>query len=150
MNIRSNYSPLLNSLNGSYNATQDMYNVAKQRSQIQNGSYGMLMKSYVNKVGNKNALKAYQETGGITNEETSVNPVKKTQNTTKTSFLDDHFKNISKKTETNKTEGSVTKVTDDKYDKFKSSFLDDRLKTYDNKANAQTTETPEAVFDLKV
>ena len=88
-------SPLYSSLNGSYNATADMANVAMQRSQITSGSYGRLMKAYVKEVGNKAALDAYRSNGTTATSDTaSVTQTKKTAQ--RSNFLDNHLKSIGK------------------------------------------------------
>ena len=43
--MSNNVSSLFSSLSGSYNAAADMSSIISQRSQIQNGSYGKLMKA---------------------------------------------------------------------------------------------------------
>lgn len=103
----NNISPLFSSLNGSYNAAANMSSVISQRSQIQNGSYGKLMKAYVKKVGNKTALNAYRSTGTTANsasdlapsktesESASVSSIKK-RTPQKSSFLDNHLSSIGK------------------------------------------------------
>ena len=61
----NNISPLFSSLNGSYNAAANMSSVISQRSQIQNGSYGKLMKAYYADEGIPVILGEY---GVVTNE----------------------------------------------------------------------------------
>ena len=72
MSIGNNYSSLFSSLNGKYNAANDMAALSAQRSQITSGSYGKLMKAYVGKVGNKAALDAYRSTGTTVNSATEI------------------------------------------------------------------------------
>ena len=91
-----------------YNAWDSMKALSLQRAQIQNGSYGKLLKAYVKKVGNKAALDAYRSTGsttvstsGLTGSETNTSS--STASISKkpiprSSFLDDHLKSISKTT----------------------------------------------------
>lgn len=73
MNVSSNYSSMFQAMNGKYNFSSDMSSVISQSSQIRNGSYAKLMKSYVNKVGNQNALKAYRETGTTVQSAQDIN-----------------------------------------------------------------------------
>lgn len=70
---------------------------------IKSGAYGSLMKSYVNKVGNKSALNAYRETGSTaTVADTASNSTSTASSTTtkssssakKSNFLDSHFSSI--------------------------------------------------------
>ena len=61
--------------------------------------YGSLLKSYVNKVGNKSALKAYQETGSTTtaadsSSASSASTGTRKSSSSKTSFLDSHLSSI--------------------------------------------------------
>lgn len=70
-------------------------------SQIKSGAYGSLLKSYVNKVGNKSALKAYQETGSTTTaadsssaSSASASTGTRKSSSSKTSFLDSHLSSI--------------------------------------------------------
>ena len=48
------------SLNGKFDLNSSMSSLYGDYNQIKSGAYGSLMKSYVNKVGNKSALKDYQ------------------------------------------------------------------------------------------
>lgn len=73
MNVSSNYSSMFQAMNGKYNFSSDMSSVISQSSQIRNGSYAKLMKSYVNKVGNQNALKAFRETGTTVQSAQDIN-----------------------------------------------------------------------------
>ena len=57
------------SLNGKFDLNSSMSSLYGDYNTIKSGAYGSLMKSYVGKVGNKAALKAYQETGDIFNQE---------------------------------------------------------------------------------
>ena len=89
------------SLNGKFDLNSSMSSLYGDYNQIKSGAYGSLMKSYVNKVGNKSALKAYQETGSTTTaaDTTSSTSTASTASTskkssTKTNFLDSHFSNI--------------------------------------------------------
>ena len=54
------------SLSGKFDLNASMSSLYGDYSQITSGAYGSLLKSYVKKVGNGNALKAYQETGSTT------------------------------------------------------------------------------------
>ena len=87
------------SLNGKFDLNSSMSSLYGDYSQIKSGVYGSLMKSYVNKVGNKSALKAYQETGSTTTAADSSGSTSSTASTTKKSasksnFLDSHLSNI--------------------------------------------------------
>ena len=86
------------SLNGKFDLNSSMSSLYGDYNQIKSGAYGSLMKSYVNKVGNKSALKAYQETGSTTtaadsSSSTTTASTKKTS-TSKSNFLDSHFSSI--------------------------------------------------------
>lgn len=166
-----NYSSLFNSLSGNYNAANDMSNIIRQRSEIQSGSYGKLMKAYVGKVGNKAALNAYRESGSTASSVTDLKDNKETASvstsktsTPKTSFLDQHFSKISTgyksratadgtsfldkhlNGDVKKTEGEVKETTNtedaDKYSTMRSSWLDNQLNTYNKEANKQTAADP--------
>ncbi len=94
------------SLSGKFDLNASMTNLYGDYSQIKSGAYGSLMKSYVKKVGNKSALKAYQETGSTTvgsADSASQTPVPaKKSSASKSNFLDSHFKDI-------KSSGTYTK-----------------------------------------
>ena len=125
-------SPLYTSINGAYNAAADMASVALQRSQITNGSYGKLLKAYVKKVGNREALNAYRATGSTTVTAASVTsngttesetvapsfPAKKT--IPRSNFLDNHLKSIGKPATSSTTAAGK-------------SFLDKHLNSIDTK-----------------
>lgn len=86
------------SLNGKFDLNSSMSSLYGDYNQIKSGAYGSLMKSYVKKVGNKSALKAYQETGSTTtaadsSSSTTTASTKKTS-ASKSNFLDSHFSNI--------------------------------------------------------
>ncbi|WP_026651887.1 hypothetical protein [Butyrivibrio proteoclasticus] len=157
------------SLNGSFDYVSSMSGLLSDYSSIKNGSYGSLMKSYVNKVGNKNALNAYRETGSTATAESvaDTSSTKKTSSS-KTSFLDSHLNSISKsgyvpssekeKTaeDTKKTDSTetataaTTTTTTDKYAKYKSSWLDDQLKQYDKDANKTTAADTSVAMDTTI
>ena len=89
------------SLNGKFDLNSSMSSLYGDYSQIKSGAYGSLMKSYVNKVGNKSALKAYQETGSTTtgvdssdSTSSATASTTKKSSSSKTSFLDSHLSNI--------------------------------------------------------
>ena len=147
------------SLSGNYDYNASMSSLLGDYNTIKSGAYGSLMKSYVGKVGNKAALKAYQETGSTTTGTDTAGSTSAGKKTTasKSNFLDSHFKNISssgtstKKTESkdtadtaSKTTQTATATTADKYEKYKSSWLDDQLKQY-NKDAAKTTAADTSV-----
>ena len=148
MSIGNNYSSLFSSLNGKYNAANDMANLSAQRSQITSGSYGKLMKAYVGKVGNKAALNAYRSSGTTVNSATDLNADTKSTATSATSsvsskksaarsnFLDNHLSSIGKANE--------------KYAGIKNSWLDDHLKSYDESATVQTAANTSVAIDTAV
>ena len=119
---------IFNSLSGSYNYMSDMNNLLSDYSSIKNGSYRSLMKSYVKKVGNQAALDAYRETGSTANVSVS-DPDKATD---------------SKKVTSTSNTKDTSKVTADKYEKFKSNWLDNQLKQYE-KDGSKTTAADTSV-----
>ena len=87
------------SLSGKFDLNASMSSLYGDYSQIKSGAYGSLLKSYVKKVGNGNALKAYQETGSTTGaldstESSSAISSKSTKKTSSSNFLDSHLSNI--------------------------------------------------------
>ena len=99
------------SLSGNFDYMSNMSGLIGDYASIKNGSYGSLMKSYVNKVGNKAALNAYRETGSTTvasdtSDSTSAITSSKTRDIPKSSFVD----NIG---------GSKKSVSTDSYAKYK-------------------------------
>ena len=86
------------SLNGKFDLNSSMSSLYGDYNQIKSGAYGSLMKSYVKKVGNKSALKAYQETGSTTTAADSSNATttssSKKSSASKSNFLDSHFSSI--------------------------------------------------------
>ena len=94
--IGNNYSSLFSSMSGGYNAAADFSSIISQRSQIKNGSYGKLMKAYVNKVGNKTALDAYRKNGTTANANDIVSTKDTTDKNKKKGFLDNHLASIGK------------------------------------------------------
>jgi len=87
------------SLNGKFDLNSSMSSLYGDYNQIKSGAYGSLMKSYVKKVGNKSALKAYQETGSTTtaadNSSSSATTAStKKSSTSKSNFLDSHLSSI--------------------------------------------------------
>lgn len=150
------------SLSGNFDYMSSMSGLLSDYNSIKNGSYGSLMKSYVNKVGNKNALNAYRETGSTTTaaEASGVNSGKKST-ASKSNFLDEHFKNISK-TESKAKEATTAAVntdtkaadtaasTTDRYSKYKSSWLDNQLKQYDKEANKTTAADTSVSMDTTI
>lgn len=152
------------SLSGNFDYMSSMSGLLSDYSSIKNGSYGSLMKSYVNKVGNKNALNAYRETGSTTTaaEASGVSSGKKTTGT-KSNFLDEHFKNISKteskakdtntttdKADTATANAATATTTADRYSKYKSSWLDNQLKQYDKDANKTTAADTAVSMDTTI
>ena len=121
------------SLSGSFDYISSMSSLIGDYSSIKNGSYGSLMKSYVNKVGNKAALNAYRETGSTT---TGV------ENATSTS--------TSKASSSTTTKTATASVSTSKYEKMKSSWLDDQLKQYDKDATKTTAAETSVSLDTTI
>lgn len=89
---------IFDSLSGNYNFNANMSNLLLDRASITNGSYSKLMKSYTDKVGNKNALQAYKETGSTTVQtQPTLSESKaqdsKAQASRKSEWLDKHLSN---------------------------------------------------------
>ena len=150
-----------NSLSGSYDYISSMSSLVSDYSSIKNGSYGSLMKSYVNKVGNKNALNAYRETGSTATATESVTGSSSKKTTvSKSSFLDSHLSSIGKSSESDsstkksssatETSSATTTTSTDKYAKYKSSWLDDQLKQYDKDATKTTAADTSIAYDTTV
>ncbi len=121
------------SLSGKFDLNASMSSLYGDYSQIKSGAYGTLLKSYVKKVGNGNALKAYQETGSTT---TAVDSATSSSST--------------KKSESTATKTTPTTTSPDKYSKLKSSWLDDQLKQYDKDANKTTAADTSVSLDTTV
>ena len=160
------------SLSGNFDYVSSMSGLLSDYSSIKNGSYGTLMKSYVNKVGNKAALNAYRETGSTTTgieSTTTSSTTKKSGSSSKTSFLDSHLSDVrnsgyyeSSKTKASETDSSAASstatstnttqatTTTDKYAKYKSSWLDDQLKQYDKDANKTTAADTSVAYDTTI
>ena len=143
------------SLSGSFDYVSSMSGLLSDYSSIKSGAYGSLMKSYVNKVGNKAALNAYRETGSTTTGADSVSGYSKSSSSSKTSFLDSHLNSIgstSKTTESKESTSTDTSsaTTTDKYAKYKSSWLDDQLKQYDKDANKTTAADTSVAMDTTI
>ena len=124
-----NYSNMFSSLNGSYNAAGDMSNVIAQRSQIQSGSYGKLMKAYVGKVGNKAALNAYRETGTTAQSVTEVSGAS------------------SSSASSTKTAKNVQTDKASKYASYKSNYLDSHLTSIGKTKTSSTTAAGKSFLD---
>lgn len=124
-----NYSNLFSSLNGSYNASNDMSSVIAQRSQIQSGSYGKLMKAYVGKVGNKAALDAYRETGTTAKSVTEVSGASEKSDSGSTSAK------------------SVQADKASKYASYKSDFLDSHLSSIGKGKVSSATASGKSFLD---
>ncbi len=147
------------SLSGNFDYMSSMSGLLSDYNSIKNGSYGSLMKSYVNKVGNKNALNAYRETGSTTTaaDAAGISTLNKSTKA-KSNFLDEHFKNISKteskpkdsSTATDKADTATAASTTDKYSKYKSSWLDSQLKQYDKEANKTTAADTSVSMDTTI
>ncbi|SFB69715.1 hypothetical protein [Butyrivibrio sp. YAB3001] len=144
------------SLNGKFDYTTSLTNILSDYNQIKSGAYGSLMKAYVNKVGNKEALNAYRETGSTaTGYESEDVTTKKSSVTHKSNFLDSVGRPTTEtKKDTASTDTSTTtdtaKVSTDKYAKLKSSWLDDQLKQYDKDATATTAADTSISYDTTV
>ncbi len=145
------------SLSGSYDYISSMSSILGDYSQIKNGSYGSLMKSYVNKVGNKNALDAYRENGSTTTAAESITGTSKSSSSSKTGFLDSYLSNKTKvasetktSSETAATTTASTTTSTDKYSKLKSSWLDDQLKQYEKDATTTTAANTSVALDTTV
>ena len=140
------------SLNGKFDLNSSMSNLYGDYNTIKSGAYGSLMKSYVNKVGNKAALNAYRESGTTTTGE--VTSSSKKSSASKTNFLDNYF---AEKTQSQKKNVTETKSADttaetatDKYSKYKSSWLDNQLGQYDKDANKTTAADPSVSVDTTI
>ena len=88
------------SLSGKFDLNASMSSLYGDYNTIKSGAYGTLMKSYVNKVGNKTALNAYKETGSTSSigdtassTNTAASSTKKST-ASKSSFLDNHLSGI--------------------------------------------------------
>jgi len=164
------------SLSGNFDLNASMSSLYGDYSQIKSGAYGSLMKSYVKKVGNGNALKAYQETGSTTAAADSTGTTaasSKKNSSSKTSFLDSHLSGINKsgsvyhsdllkKSDSSgsasddgqavSTSATTTKdsTTTDKYSKLQSTWLDDQLKQYDKDLNKTTAADASVSVDTTV
>ena len=118
------------SLSGSFDYVSSMSGLLSDYSSIKSGAYGSLMKSYVNKVGNKAALNAYRETGSTTTGAASEVASSKSGSANKSSFLDSYFNDIKNSGSTPKssskessdsssTTSSTATTTTDAYAKYK-------------------------------
>ena len=124
----SGISAMFSSMNGRYDAASSMSSLLGQRAQLQNGSYGRLMKAYVKKVGNGNALKAYQKNGSTVTDSAGLEkPHRKSGSTVKDSAALE---------KSHKTASTATKAA--KYAKLHSSWLDNQLKSYNSAAKPVT------------
>ena len=141
------------SLSGSFDYVSSMSSILGDYAQIKNGSYGSLMKSYVNKVGNKAALNAYRETGSTTTAaDSAVSTTTKKASSSKESFLDSHLSNIGKSAASSSKSESASSTTTNsaKYEKIKSSWLDDQLKQYDKDASKTTAADTSISYDTTI
>lgn len=138
---------IFSSLSGSYNYINDMSNLVSDYSSIKNGSYGSLMKSYVKKVGNQNALDAYRKTGSTASVEAPAKEEAKTSKVKTVKTVSEMTKEAAATT-TKKTDSSVN--TADKYEKLKSQWLDDQLKQYDKEATKTTAANTSVSLDTTV
>ncbi len=122
------------SLSGSFDYVSSMSSLIGDYTSIKNGSYGSLMKSYVNKVGNKAALNAYRETGSTTTAVESA-----TSGNTK-----------SASSTASSTSSATASISTSKYEKMKSSWLDDQLKQYDKDAKKTTAADTSVAYDTTI
>ncbi len=124
---------IFSSLSGNYDYMSSMSGLLGDYASIKNGSYGSLMKSYVNKVGNKAALNAYRETGSTT------------------SVADTASSSSSSSSSASSTSTSTaSSVSTKNYEKYKSSWLDDQLKQYDKDANKTTAAETSVAYDTTI
>ncbi|MCR4757476.1 MAG: hypothetical protein K5792_06725 [Butyrivibrio sp.] len=137
---------IFSSLSGSYNYVNDMSSLIGDYSTIKSGAYGSLVKAYVKKVGNQNALNAYRETGSTTTAVESVTTKKATATTKKSNFVD----SLGRAGADNTKKTDTSTVTADKYAKYKSSWLDDQLKQYDKDANKTTAADTSVALDTTI
>ncbi|MCR5558596.1 MAG: hypothetical protein K6F75_13685 [Butyrivibrio sp.] len=148
------------SLSGNFDYVSSMSGLLSDYSSIKNGSYGTLMKSYVNKVGNKTALNAYRETGSTTTGvESATGTSSKSRSVSKSGFLDSYLKEATSTQDKSKTSESTSTASStaatsttstDKYAKYKSSWLDDQLKQYDKDANKTTAADTSVAYDTTI
>ena len=131
MSIGNSYSSMFSSLNGSYNAANDMAALSAQRSQITSGSYGKLMKAYVGKVGNKAALDAYRTTGTTAKSVTEVSGASDTSAASSTSATSKYA--IGSKAA--------------KYAAYKSDYLDNHLSSIAKTKQSSTTAAGKSFLD---
>ncbi len=148
-NVSTNF---FSSLNGKFDLNSSMSSLYGDYNSIKSGAYGSLMKSYVNKVGNKAALNAYRETGSTTTGTGDVTSSSKKRSVSKSDFLDSYFKEKSADMkETAKESKSLgTTETTDKYAKYQSSWLDNQLKQYDKDANKTTAANTSVSVDTSI
>ena len=119
------------SLNGKFDYMSSMSGLLGDYASIKNGSYGSLMKSYVNKVGNKTALNAYRETGSTTS-------------------VADTATSTSSSSSTSTASSASSSVSTKSYEKYKSSWLDNQLKQYDKDANKTTAADTSVAYDTTI
>ena len=142
------------SLNGKFDLNSSMSNLYGDYNTIKSGAYGSLMKSYVNKVGNKAALNAYRDSGSTTTGEVTSS---KKSSASKTGFLDGYFseksqslKKTAKESVSSETASSAEASSSDKYSKYKSSWLDSQLKQYDKDGGKTTAADPSVSVDTTI
>lgn len=153
--IGNNYSSLFSSMSGGYNAAADFSSIISQRSQIKSGSYGKLMKAYVNKVGNKTALDAYRKTGTTANANDIVSTKDAADKNKKKGFLDNHLANIGKTSSSTTTSSSSasseskssTSTTTTGTTTKKTGFLDNHLASIGKKQTSSTTSSGKSYLD---
>lgn len=149
--IGNNYSSLFSSMSGGYNAVADFSSIISQRSQIKSGSYGKLMKAYVNKT----ALDAYRKTGTTANANDIVSTKDTADKNKKKGFLDNHLANIGKTSSPTTTSSSSasseskssTSTTTTGTTTKKIGFLDNHLASIGKKEASSTTSSGKSYLD---
>ena len=136
----SGISAMFSSMNGRYDAASSMSSLLGQRAQLQNGSYGRLMKAYVKKVGNGNALKAYQKNGSTVTDSAALEKSHKKGGST--------VKDSAALEKSHKTDSAATKAA--KYAKLHSSWLDNQLKSYNSAAKPVTAADSSVAINTAV
>ena len=149
--IGNNYSSLFSSMSGGYNAAADFSSIISQRSQIKSGSYGKLMRAYVNKVGNKTALDAYRKTGTTANANDIVSTKDTADKNKKKGFLDNHLANIGKTSSPTTTSSSSAlrrrMSRSARSTTKKTGFLDNHLASIGKKEASSTTSSGKSYLD---
>ena len=149
----SGYNALFGSLNGSYNAMAGMSSVIGNYNQIKSGQYSQLMKAYVNKVGNKEALHAYRTTGTTVQSATEMAADSKGE---KSSSSTDSAKSATKSRSSSWLDNNVgytakaNAAANKTVSKYHNTFLDDHLSGYDSDGSKKTAGTTGSSVDTEV